>query len=94
MNPSPQPCDRCGQPTRYFWLADSEGKFLPWCNFCVAAQVLGFIQSGPVRGLLASFARAIDSGAPEDIRAVSLALRGLATLLRDSSAGQPPPVPE
>jgi len=94
MDGPPHPCDRCGQPTHYFWHAASQDAYLPWCNFCVTAQVLSFIGSGRARGLLASFARAIDSGAPEDIRAVSLALRGLATLLHDSGTGQPTPPSE
>lgn len=78
----PQPCGRCSQPTRTFWLTQ-DGAFTPWCNFCVAAQIMGFVGSLRCQNFATVFARAIDSGEPEDLRSVSLALRGLATMLHD-----------
>jgi hypothetical protein len=77
-----KPCGRCAQPTLTFW-AKPGGEPEPWCNFCVAAQVMNYVGPGRCQALTAAFFRAIDSGAPEDLRAVSLALRGLATMLHD-----------
>lgn len=77
-----KPCARCSQPTRTFWLR-ADGQFEAWCNFCVTAQVMNYIGSGRCQALAAAFFRAMDSGTPEDLRAVSLALRGLATMLHD-----------
>ena len=78
----PQPCERCSQPTRTFWLTQDDA-LSPWCNFCIAAQVIAYLGALRCRDFLTVFARPIDSGAPEDIRSVSLALRGLATMLHD-----------
>jgi hypothetical protein len=78
----PQPCGRCSQPTRTFWLTES-GLLTPWCNFCIAVQVMSYIGSARSQGFAAAFLRAIDSGAPDDLRALSLALRGLATMVHD-----------
>lgn len=80
--PKPQPCDRCSHPTRTFWLAE-DGALLPWCAFCIATQVMAHI--GPVRcqNFATAFADAIASEDLEDLRSVSLALRGLASMLRE-----------
>ncbi len=85
-----EPCARCEQPTRLFWLEES-GTLSAWCNFCVAAQVLSYVGAGACRGLVTTFSRALDSERPEDVRAVSTALRALATLLRDRDV--PPDTP-
>lgn len=89
MSPTPQACERCGQPTRNFWLADDEG-LSPWCNFCVTAQVIAYVGSARWQGFVTVFARAIDSGRAEDVRSVSLALRSLSTLLHDAGSPEGP----
>lgn len=78
----PRPCERCSQPTRTRWLND-DGGYSPWCNFCITAEVLAHVGSLRTQNFAAAFARAIDSGLPEDARMVSLALRGLALMLHD-----------
>lgn len=86
----PEPCGRCGQLTRYFWL-DEGGELLPWCNFCVAAQVLCYVGAEAAGRFLASFAPAIRSQRAEDVRFLSTALRDLAQRLHDrrESGGRP-----
>ena len=87
MPSAPQNCGRCGQPTRNFWL-DQADALVPWCNFCAAAQVIAYIGAVRCQGFVTAFARAIDSGKPEDLRSVGLALRALATMLHDNP-GEP-----
>jgi hypothetical protein len=82
QQPGPQPCKRCSQPTRTFWLGPG-GGFEAWCNFCIAAQVMSYVGSARCQAFAAAFAQAIDSGKPEELRSVSVALRGLATMLHD-----------
>lgn len=79
---APRPCERCSQPTRTRWLND-DGSYAPWCNFCITVEVLAHVGSLRVQNFAAAFARAIDSGLRDDARTVSLALRGLAIMLRD-----------
>jgi hypothetical protein len=88
--PSPSPCLRCGQPTRHFWLEEI-GALSPWCNFCVSAQVLSYIGSRRTLALVSAFARAIDAETPQDVKAVSVALRALAALVHDEGTKPEPP---
>ena len=80
---TPEPCTRCGQLTRYFWRED-DGSLSAWCNFCVTTQVVSFIGAARFSGFITVFARAIDSGAEEDLRLITLNLRALSALLRDT----------
>jgi len=83
MTLKPEPCSRCSQPTRYFWKGD-DGSLSPWCNFCVTAQVVSFIGAVRFQGFVTVFTRAIDSGAEDDFRSITLALRALSTLIHDA----------
>ena len=54
----------------------------------MTTQVVSFIGAARFQGFVTVFARAIDSGAEDDFRSVTLALRALSTLIHD--AGGPP----
>jgi hypothetical protein len=86
----PQRCGRCGQLTRYFWL-EQGNELLPWCNFCVAAQVLCYIGAEPASQFVASFTRAIESQRAEDVRFLSTALRELALRLHETNESRNEP---
>jgi len=81
----PAPCGRCGQPTRYFWLEEGN-ELLPWCNFCVTAQVLCYIGPTPARRLVVAFAPAIRSQRAADVHSISTALRALAVRVHKEHA--------
>jgi hypothetical protein len=44
---------------------------------------MSYVGSARCQAFAAAFAQAIDSGKPEELRSVSVALRGLATMLHD-----------
>lgn len=85
-------CERCGQPTRNFWLAHPV-ELSPWCTFCVTLQVAGAVGASRFRRFLETFAGSIDSGAPDGLRAASLSLRAIASMVRDMPI-EPGPPPE